>query len=259
MSPSSSPSTIPASTARRSPSSPTAIARATCARSRSETPPIPPRRPTMRQSPPRRTTWTPRRASQPRSSKPSSGPLGAVTTARRVRTAPCGGERPRGSSSRTRSRIERPPNWRTSAGTRSAKRVRRTGPVTVAVRGAERPSSGLSTLRSKASRRALPHHQPTRASATAHAGTRARLEATAAVAPITIAAMTTAGAPATFAKASPTQKETTSSVGQARAITARPGRGAARSVPVRSPGSRRGPRPSRSRHAEPGSRRSSEQ
>ncbi len=54
------------------------MARATCARSRSETPPIPPRRPTTRHSPPRRTTWTPRRASQPRSSKPSSGPRGAV-------------------------------------------------------------------------------------------------------------------------------------------------------------------------------------
>ena len=162
MSPSSSPSTIPASTARRSPPSPGAIARATCARSRSETPPIPPRLPTIRQSPPCSTTWTPRRASQPRSSKPSSAPRGAPTVTRRARMAPCGGERPTGSSSRTRSRSVRESNRRTSAGTRIANGVFRAGPVTTTVAPAERPISGASTLRSSASSRTLPHHQPTR-------------------------------------------------------------------------------------------------
>ena len=172
MSPSSSPSTIPASTARRSPPSPGAIARATCARSLSETPPIPPRLPTIRQSPPCSTTWTPRRASQPRSSKPSSAPRGAPIVTRKTRMAPCGGERPTGSSSRTRSRSVRESNSRTSAGTRSAKGVFRTGPVTTVVASPERPISGASTLRSRASSRTLPHHQPTRTSASAQAGRR---------------------------------------------------------------------------------------
>ena len=173
VSPSSSPRTIPASTAWRSPSRPGAIARATCARRRSERPPMPPRRPTIRQSRPCRTTWTPRRASQPRSSKPSSGPRGAATVARSSSTAPWGGERPSGSSSSTRSRSRRSSKRRTSAGSRSANVDRRTGPVTTAVTAAERPISGVSTLASRASSRTLPHHQPASASASAQAGSRA--------------------------------------------------------------------------------------
>ena len=68
----------PSSSASRSPVAPLASADATCRCSRSATPPIPPRRPTSRGFRPRSTTWTPRRASQPRSSKPVSGPRGAT-------------------------------------------------------------------------------------------------------------------------------------------------------------------------------------
>ena len=119
---------------------------------------MPPRRPTIRQSRPCRTTWTPRRASQPRSSKPSSGPRGAATVARSSSTAPWGGERPSGSSSSTRSRSERSSKRRTSAGSRSANVDLRTGPVTTAVTAAERPISGTSTLRVE---RVEPQRSPT--------------------------------------------------------------------------------------------------
>ena len=53
--------------------------------------------------------------------------------------APCGGERPTGSSSRTRSRSVCESNRRTSAGTRIANGVFRAGPVTTTVATAERP------------------------------------------------------------------------------------------------------------------------
>ena len=91
--PLSSPSTMPASSGRRSPVVPRARVDSTCARNRSATPPIPPRRPTTRGCSPRSTTWTPRRASQPRSSKPVSGPRGSTGRARSSRTEPCGGAR----------------------------------------------------------------------------------------------------------------------------------------------------------------------
>ena len=245
MSPSSSPSTIPASTARRSPPSPGAIARATWARSLSETPPIPPRLPTIRQSPPCSTTWTPRRASQPRSSKPFSAPRGAPIVTRRTRMAPCGGERPTGSSSRTRSRSARASNRRASAGTRIANGVFRAGPVTTTVAPADRPISGANTLRSRASSRTLPHHQPTRTSANAR---RERWTSDAmAATPVvtTTTARTIAGARTALASAIPTQAARTSSVGQPRSrmrtITAKRDPAAARPARGRFPESHRDP------------------
>ena len=120
--PSSAPSTTPTTSDRRSPVVPSDRALPISVRSRSPTPPIPPRRPTTCQGPLAcRTTWTPRRSSHPRSSKPVSGPRGATGRARRSSTAPCGGARPAGSSSSTRSRSSTPSNRRTSAATRTAK------------------------------------------------------------------------------------------------------------------------------------------
>ena len=93
----------PSTSARRSPVSPGEDERRSHRRSRSATPPRPPRFPTTCHSSTWRTTCTPCRRSQVRSSKPRFGPRGALTTARRLRRAPCGGARPSGSSSSTRS------------------------------------------------------------------------------------------------------------------------------------------------------------
>ena len=181
---------------------------------------------------------------------------------RKARMAPCGGERPTGSSSRTRSRSVRESNRRTSAGTRIANGVFRAGPVTTTVAPDERPISGASTLRSSASSRTLPHHQPTRtqrerAGGKAHlrrTGRRRRRRPRR-------AARTIAGARAALASAIPTQTARTRSVGQPRStmrtITARRGPAAVRPAPGRFPESRRDPRPSGSRRGRSGSRRSS--
>ena len=137
----SSPSTMPASRRRRSPLVPRASVASTCARNRSPTPPIPPRRPTTRQFPsPRSTTWTPRRASQPRSSKPVSGPRGATGRTRSSRTAPWGGARSGGSSRSTRSRMRSAPKATASPGTRIENGVLLAGPVTMTRAGASRPT-----------------------------------------------------------------------------------------------------------------------
>ena len=97
----------------------------------------------------------------PRSSKPVSGPRGATGRARSSRTAPCGGARPAGSSSRTRSRssIAREAHdlvpaleGRTATGApdRSPRRAhRRLSPI--------RPTR---TLRSSAPSLSAPHAQP---------------------------------------------------------------------------------------------------
>ena len=132
--------------------SPGAIARATCARSRSATPPIPPRRPTIRQSPPCSTTWTPRRASQPRSSKPSR-PHAGGDRARKSRTAPCGGDAAdrelEQDSLAERARIEAAHLGRE----REARTASFGGAGDDDLAPADRPISGASTLRSSASRR----------------------------------------------------------------------------------------------------------
>jgi hypothetical protein len=161
----SSPSTIPASRRRRSPVVPRARVDSTCVRNRSPTPPIPPRRPTIRAPSPRRTTCTPRRESQPRSSKPVSGPRGVTGRARNSRTAPWGGARSGGSSRRTRSRMSVGPKRSTSAGTRNANGVLRTGPVVTTRTEASCPKRPARKLRSSASPRIVPHHSPAHASA----------------------------------------------------------------------------------------------
>ena len=181
--PSSSPSTIPVRTARRSPVVPRASVCSTCACSRSATPPIPPRRPTRRASSPRSTTWMPCRASHARSSKPVSGPRGATGCARSSRIAPCGGARSRGSSSRTRSLSSSSPKRSTCAGKRSANGVRRTGPVTTTRASARSPIRSARKLRSSALSRSVPQQSPTSASATAARATRRRSRWTIAASP----------------------------------------------------------------------------
>ena len=121
----------------------------------------------MRQpSSPRNTTCTPRRASQPRSSKPVSGPRGATGRARSSSTAPWGGARSGGSSSNTRSRMLIAPNRTASAGVRTANAVRLTGPVTTTRADAGASSRSARTLRSSASFRSVPHQSPRSATAT---------------------------------------------------------------------------------------------
>ena len=68
--------------------------RSSQARSRSASPPRPPRRPTCFHSSTRRTTCTPLCRSQVPSSNPSSGPGGSWTRTSASSTAPCGGDRP---------------------------------------------------------------------------------------------------------------------------------------------------------------------
>ena len=103
MSPLSSPSTTPSRTARRSPANPGAEAPRSHVRSRSPAPASPPRRPAALQSSTRKTTCTPCRRSQVRSSKPFAGSRGSRTSASTSMSAPCGGARPSGNSSWTRS------------------------------------------------------------------------------------------------------------------------------------------------------------
>ena len=190
---------------------------------------MPPRRPTTVHWPPRRMTCTPRRASQPRSSKSpaSRAARGASARTRSVRMAPCGGERPTGSSSRTRSCSARSPNRRTSAGTRIANSECRAGPVTTTSAAADWPISGASRLRSNASSLTLPHHQPATRTATASTIGRADGCATTATAPMTtMTATTNPGARAAFESAMPAHAATITSVGHERPITVIPRRGA---------------------------------
>ena len=265
--PLSSPSTIPASRRRRSPVVPLASVASTCARSRSATPPIPPRRPTMRARSPRSTTWTPRRASQPRSSKPVSGPRGSTGRARNSRMDPCGGARSGGSSRSTRSRIRVAPKRVTSAGIRNANGVRFGGPVVTTRADAVSPIRAASALRSSASPRSVPHHRPAHASATAPSASRciplARTATTAAT--VTPRAAVGGGGRAQTEAAMPDAAEQTRSAGQFRAmrrrtrgaVTASPARATARCVRGRCPGRRRDPRPSGRGHGPSASRRSS--
>ncbi len=219
--PSSSPRTIPARSARRSPVVPRASVLSTCARNRSATPPIPPRRPTMRVPSPRSTTWMPRRASQACSSKPVSGPRGATGRARSSSTAPCGGARSGGSSRSTRSRNCDVPKRRTSPGTRTANGVDRAGPVTTTRAAAVWPMRSASTLRSSASLRSVPHHSPASASAVAASARRVASLDTCAAASTTQApsATRTNGGRVQTDAVSPTHAEPTRSAGQFRATT----------------------------------------
>ena len=86
---------------------------------------------------------------------------------------------------------------------------------------------------------------------------RARVTAPQPAAARTTRPSTKAGARAAFASASPRHAASTSRVGQLRSITATRARAAARCAPGRCRGSRRGRRPSGSRRAPTGSRRSS--
>ena len=244
--PSSSPSTTPRTIPRRSPVVPRPTAVSMRSRRRSPIPDTPPRRPIRRQSPPRMTTWIPCRASQARSSNPpsSEGVRGATTRASVWRIAPRGGERPTGSVRSTRSRMRRPRNVRTSAGTRTAHVVRRAGPVVTSSVRPELPILASSTLWSSASRRSDPHQSPradrTRASAAI------RTSPSLAAIP-TRPAMANASSPtcekrSQFAQAIPAHADPTSSAGHwssTALLTGSRDPAAARSASDRCPGRRR--------------------
>ena len=217
-------------------------------RRRSAKPERPPRRPTMRQRSACTITCTPWRRSQVRSSKPFCGPRGRRISPTRSRTAPCGGDRPAGSLSRTGSRTDSSPKRRIRAGTRRSKGERRAGPVTTTRARSAVPTLAESGLRSRASNRALPHHQPARASAIPRAGKRHAGGSTIALnAPATAISATAMDASRPrLAAASPRQSEAANTCGRARSsrFKAQPRLGAARSGRSRSRGSRRAPRAS---------------
>ena len=122
-------------------------------------PPRPPRRPTTSGSRPRRPRG--RRDAEARCARRSHLPdRGAATSTGSSRIEPWGGDRPTGSRSRTGSRTSRSPKRSMRAGTRSANCVRRAGPVTVTRATAARPISADIGLRSIASSRSAPHHDP---------------------------------------------------------------------------------------------------
>ena len=109
----------------------------------------------------------PCRRSQVRSSKPFDGPRGSRTTASRLTRAPWGGARPSGSSSWTSSSTRRVPKRLTRAKMRCWNIPTRGSAVTTADTRAARSTSASSGLRSSASSRALPHHQPAAATRSA--------------------------------------------------------------------------------------------
>ena len=103
-----------------------------------------------------------------------SRPAAATAAARGARS-----ERPAAASGRPGGRAStgslsvRSPKRVSRAGTRKSNSPPRAGPVTTASAASASPTLGSSTLESIASRRALPHHQPARSSATASSATRA--------------------------------------------------------------------------------------
>ena len=212
-------------------------------------PPRPPRRPTTSHLDPCRTTATPRRRSQARSSKPSPVERGSSIRPVSSRIAPCGGARPRGSRSRTGSSTVRRPKRFTSAGIRSAKAPLRTGPVTTTAARPVSPAKGRRALRSRSSRRAPPHHQPARSSAPATAAGRRSGPRTAA--PATMAQAATGSnhevGRTTFAAASPAQSAAAARCGcrpRSAPLTASRAPGAAPAAPGRSRERRRDRPPS---------------
>ncbi len=265
--PSSAPSTTPVTSARRSPVVPSASARAIAVRSRSPTPPIPPRRPTTCQEPlALRTTWIPLRSSHPFSSKPVSGPRGATGRARSSSTAPWGGARPAGNCKSTRSLSAAPSKRRTSAVTRTANGERDGGPVTTTSAVAGSPSRPRRMLRSSSWRRRPPHHRPTAPSAAATSASRAGRgnPNEAATAKTSAAAPAGRAAEIQFAAPRPSASARSNTAGQpwssdrrtTSTLMASPDPGVARFAQGRFPGSRRGrPRSgmTRASDASPGS------
>src|SRR5579884_45297 len=171
----------------------------------------------------------PCRRSQVRSSKPFDGPRGARTTASTLSSAPWGGERPSGSWSWARSPpTSAPSNMRTRAGTRCANMPRRASAVTSTRARPAVPIRPVKGLRSRASRRTLPHHQPASTSEAATAPSR-RGPATHSAAPAarTRASNETKDAPAGIrtpsANARPAQAESAATwAGSSRLTRGRP-------------------------------------
>ena len=160
---------------RRTPVAPRPTASSTRSRRRSPKPAIPPRRPTCRQLDAFRTTWMPWRASQPRSSNPSSGPRGSSMRTVASRIAPRGGERPTGRMRRTRSCTCARRNVRVIAMTRVDHGDGRAGATVTSSATPASPRSAARTLSRSASIRSDPHASPRAARATPTATRRAPL------------------------------------------------------------------------------------
>ena len=109
-------------------------------------------------------------------------PGGRRTTARTLTRAPCGGARPSGKSSSTRSSSGLPSNRRARPGSRCPNSPTRGSPVTSTSARAERSTSTRSGLRSSWSRRTPPHHHPAPAASSAIDAIRAEGGATRAIA-----------------------------------------------------------------------------
>ena len=266
----------PSRTARRSPVEP---GRERAARARRERGPR--SRRSRRAAPrsasrvPMATTWTPCRRSQVRSSKPVRRGPRKLQPRAELEDRALGRRRGRPGARAAPARaapIATEPHER--AGTRSSKPPLRAGPVTTSDAGSASPTCATSTLESRASSRALPHHQPASASASASGGdSRARVARRARQRP---AAATASSGPRLRSpgRVRGGEPETGSAREHVRivaqqviagpstlpseaALTAPPGRAAARPVPGRCPGPRRARRPNGRRRAPCGSRGSS--
>ena len=176
----------------------------------------PPRRPTCRQLDAFRTTWMPWRASQPRSSNPSSGPRGSSIRTVASRIAPRGGERPTGRMRRTRSCTCARRNVRAIAMTRVDHGEGRAGATVTSSATPASPRSAARTLSRSASIRSDPHASPRAARATPTATRRAPLPSISAptTAANATAPATAIGTEAQIESASPTQAAPTRSAGQ---------------------------------------------
>ena len=260
--PSSSPRTTPSTMPRRTPSVPRPTARSMRSRSASPTPAIPPRRPIWRQLIDSSTTWMPWRASHARSSKPSSSGRGSATRTVASMMAPRGGERPTGSTRRTRSLSRSRLNARATASTRIEYGEERAGATVTSSATPDSPTLDARTLRRSASMRSEPHPSPTSASATPTAARRAGPSSTAlpTMAASDRTATTASGNAIQIASPRPTQTDPTSRAGQwssTTRLTGSRGRAAARFASGRCPGRRRDRPLTRTARARRDSRRSS--
>ena len=244
---------------RRTPVAPRPTASSTRSRRRSPKPAIPPRRPTCRQLDAFRTTWMPWRASQPRSSNPSSGPRGSSMRTVASRIAPRGGERPTGRTRRTRSCTCARRNVRVNAMTRVDHGEGRAGATVTSSATPASPRSAARTLSRSASIRSDPHASPRAARATPTATRRAPPPSISAppTAANATAPATAIGTEAQIESASPTHAAPTRSAGQWSStirLTESRAPAAARSGSGRCPERRRGRRRRRTARARFGSR-----
>ena len=165
----------------------------------------------------------PCRRSHLASSKPCDGPGGARSLPRSLSRAPCGGERPSGSSSRAGSSTPSVPQRSTSAFIRWSNVPGRGGSSTSTTAHSAVPIRVASTLRSSCASRTLPHPQATATTADASIADRRReSEAAQPTEPRVRAAANVGTTPgrARFASAKPRQSAPTKACGR-RMVTSR--------------------------------------